>query len=798
MEKLTFTSIHNLIIEVLEISDNKKLEIIGLWYFNFLKSDETEVSLKLPEFELGFSKLAYDYIRNFTLAFNLLNKEEILNFENTCLFDFFNYKKKQNNPPKNYVLPYNENVDEIIKWGSDTIVDKNRFLPVFNENQICTNDDCKNIYDSLQLLKALMNKRLIKYPVLIDLEEDLTLVFDCFNKKPKADEKPKELILEKTVFTRDKLDKDTAAEKEEELLEENIKYRINLKYPNAKEPHSYLLEEVGIKRFNLIFNNRFYISEENSLKNDIILLPNEYVRTQNQLKELVEIPDFEIIQTNHNQNLFYLLKELKESWKNLNLNKYQYPFPKYWFLFINPSLSKTDWINQFIIDYPAIESEPIIKKIESIISELHDLNWFQPIVSRIQNDRIYFPELKSVRKKRLETIFDSFKYYYFDNYPHLKFINHLDSLNADEKINIVSLNAFDIFDIINLQQDNFINKVTIFVPDFMFYCYNPWVKNHLFINQSLALQTEMRKGLDANFVIKSEKLNKLDDELRRSAIKNIKGYRERYLIKEEELTNEIEELKEDDIEFLPDENEEVVIKRKKGNKVTITTKEGEQIVLKGTEQVLVQRDYVLYKNAESLIVGDLFLLNSDLNELLSNDSLFDKLSEIPDGIKDFQSRLFNIPKVYNVLKRRNISYKNEYHFKTRYLISAAEFVEDDLIIPRRKADWEIICNFLSIDSSEMNLAYISYYGRKKEYKIKELYKLVVELFVKKGFFGYSNSEEALNEIENILKDYQDIFSNGNEDFNLQELAESISVTLVNELVFKEIKNITIASYEQVY
>jgi hypothetical protein len=800
MEKLTFTSIHNLIIKVLDHCSNKKLEVIGLWYFNFLKSDETEVSLKLPEFELAFSKLAYKYIRNFTLVFNLLNKDEISNFENTCLFDFFNYETNINNPPKTYVLPYNEKVDEIIKWGPDTIVDKNRFLPVFKENQICTNDDCKNIYDSLQLLKVLMNQKLIKYPVLIDLEEDLILVFDCFNKKSKAEEKPKELILEKTVFTREKLDKDTAAEKEEELLEKNIKHRINIKYPNAKEPHPYLLEEVGEKRFNLIFNNRFHINEEHSLKNDIILLPNEYVEIQNEHKELVKIPNFKVIQTNHNQNLFYLLKELKESWKNIfKFNKWQYPFPKYWFLFINHSRSKTDWVNQFIVDYPAIENTPIITKIESIINELYDLNWFQHVVNKNKKYRIFFPELKSVRRKRLNTIFNSFKYYYLDNYPQLKFINHLDFLNANEKIDTVSLNAFDIFDILNLNQDNFINQVTILVPDFMFYCHGPWIKKHLFDKQALALQSDMREELDANFVINSERLNTINDELRLSTIKDIKEYRERYQIKEEVLPNEIEDEEEDeqedDIELLPEENEDVVIKRKKEKKVTITTKEDEEIVLTGTEQVLVQRDYVIYKNAESLKVGDLFLLNSDLNELLSNDVLFDKLSEIPDIIRVFQSRLFNISNVYDVLKRRNISYKNEYHFKTKYLISAAKFTEDDLIIPRRKADWKIICDLLSIATNEMNLAYISYYGRKKENRIKELYQLVVKLFIKKDFFGYSNSEEALNEIENILEDYRDIFRKGNEDIKPQELAEAISATLVNELVFKEIKNITIASDE---
>ncbi len=794
MGELSFLSIHHLIIEVLGKGENKKLEIIGLWYFNFLKSDETEVSLKLPEFELGFSKLAYEYIRNFTLGFYLLNKDEISNFKNTCLFDFFNYEKNQNNPPKNYVLTYNEKIDEIIKWGPDTIVDKNRFLPVFKENQICTNDDCKNIYDSLQLLKVLMNQQQIKYPVLIDFEEDLTLVFDCFNKKPKANEKPKELILEKTVFTRDNLDKDAAAEKEEELLEENIKNRINLKYPNSKEPHSYLLEEVGKNRFNLIFNNRFHINEEHSLKNDIILLPNEYVGIQNEPKKLVQIPNFEVIQTNHNQNLFYLLKELKESWKNLKLPKWQYPFPKYWFLFINHSRSKTDWMNQFIIDYPAVENSPIIKKIESIINELYVLNWFQPVVSSIKKYRIYFPELKSVRRKRLNTIFNSFKNYYLDYNPELKFINHLDSLNSNEKINIVSLNAFDVFDIINLHQDNFINKVTIFVPDFLFYCYNPWIKKHLFDNQALALQSDMRKELDPDFVINSERLNELNDELRLSTIKDIKEYRERYQIKEEVLTNEIEDEQEDDIELLPEENEDVVIKRKKEKKVTITTKEDEQIVLNGSEQVLVQRDYVIYKNAESLKIGDYFLSNIDLNKLISNDSFYDKLSEIPEGIKDFQSRLFNIKNVYKILRHHHIIYKGESYFNKRYLIPLDKLDEKNFKVPKRRHNWRIICDLLAINENEMELAFIAYYGRQKKNRIKELYSLVIKLFIENEYFGISKNEDVLNEIERVLINFNDIFKK-DKNYNPRDLAESISTNLINELVFKEIKNITIASNE---
>ena len=111
--------------------------------------------------------------------------------------------------------------------------------------------------------------------------------------------------------------------------------------------------------------------------------------------------EYNIINTNHRPELYDLLKLFKEKWLQLELNKFSTPFPKYWLLFLNPSLSSEQWINQFKKDFPAVSERPIIKVVEQIIKEIIELNWIENIIT--PSLKILFPELKSNRKKRLET-----------------------------------------------------------------------------------------------------------------------------------------------------------------------------------------------------------------------------------------------------------------------------------------------------------------------------------------------------------------------------------------------------------
>ena len=114
------------------------------------------------------------------------------------------------------------------------------------------------------------------------------------------------------------------------------------------------------KHFKLVFNNRFAYND--ILENDIYLLKDE-----TNLKSNLE---YDVINTGHSKELYDLFKSFKGQWVQLELNKFTTPFPKYWLLFLNASLTKEQWLNQFKKDFPAVAEKPIIQTVEQIIEEL--------------------------------------------------------------------------------------------------------------------------------------------------------------------------------------------------------------------------------------------------------------------------------------------------------------------------------------------------------------------------------------------------------------------------------------------
>ena len=108
METIEFHSIHKVVLNTLNIEADYRLEVIGRWYFIFLNSEEVELKLSLPSFDLEFSKIAFNYIRLFSITYNLVHIKKLDNFENTCLFDIFKYNpKKEVGRINDFVLDYN-------------------------------------------------------------------------------------------------------------------------------------------------------------------------------------------------------------------------------------------------------------------------------------------------------------------------------------------------------------------------------------------------------------------------------------------------------------------------------------------------------------------------------------------------------------------------------------------------------------------------------------------------------------------------------------------------------------------
>ena len=69
--------------------------------------------------------------------------------------------------------------------------------------------------------------------------------------------------------------------------------------------------------------------------------------------------------------VYELFRELKTSWKQYNFNIYVSPYPKYWFMFINPIVTIDEWIELFERNYPLVSQRPIMNVVREIIKELH-------------------------------------------------------------------------------------------------------------------------------------------------------------------------------------------------------------------------------------------------------------------------------------------------------------------------------------------------------------------------------------------------------------------------------------------
>ncbi len=790
MAELEFSKIHNVVIdafeETIEVYKESKLEIIGGWYFNFLISQEKNLSLILPEFNADLSRVALNYLRLFTLTFNLFNKEKLEDFEHCCLLDVFKYNPTINEINiQEYILNFIEQKNKTLVWNNETHTDHNSFLPVFLKCQLTSTKELNVIYYTFKLFQSIRKHKLINYPILLDIEKNINLVFNPFkncNNRSKSNVYCNELNIELANSFKD----EEAAGLEEQLKKINILNRVNIKYPYSKIPHLYL-SSLGDKRLNLEFNNRFFYNKPEG--QDIILTPEEF----NQHKKNIDfsVLDYHVVNTNHNSSLFKSLNAFKQNWISLDLNKFIAPYPKYWLLFVNQSLPKEEWVKQFKISYPSIANEPIINDVEDIITELHDLNWIIDALKEYSNPQIIFSELKGLRSKRLAWSFNNFKEYILSINPDSTFLDSTKSTSFHKNVEYIYLNAFDVIGLSNNKIG--LESCKVLTPDFMYFGYQPWIKYHVFTYKSNALIEGARSSLDINYEANKTSIELAKKELIEGVNSDIKTYRSKY--KEEVLEKEPRTLiitETEDLELLP--SEEINIpdsNNRKIQEIRVITTEGEEIIFRSNENVLVHRDFIRSSPAKVLLKGDLFMDISSFTEIINDDDFINKLSQQPEVAKKYQSRLHTMGEnVYKTLRNRGFSHSSRNYFKEHYLISEEDISDETHIIPRRKKDWKIICEILSIDDNERNLAFIAYYGRKKQNRLKELYKLVLNLYTENNNLQSSENPEFFKKLENIVQSYDDLFPK-NVDYNLLDITEAIASNVKNSIVFKEIRELRV-------
>lgn len=760
MDKIEFEKIHNVIIDFLQEGNNNELAVIGSWYFRFLVSNQEKLSLHLPYYSEELLTLSFNYIRAFTVVFNLLKGEKLTEYEGTCLFDIFNASscEKMDELTLDFIK-LNENH---VLWGENTLTKLDAFLPVFSKEEIIRLNKSKTIKNTFQLFKCVRNSGIIDFPQHIELEEK-TLTFNNVGVVHDY------LISEKLFLLNTRLSRKEAIQFKKELTSD-FKNCISIKYPYSLKP-TFPLTEIGGKKFNIVFNNRFTYND--ILENDLFLL-NDEINLTTKLK-------YDIIDTNHSKDLYDLFKLFKEQWAHLELNKFTTPFPKYWLLFLNPSLTKDDWLEQFKRDFPAVAEKPIIQTIEKIIEEVIELKWIEKVIT--DTTIILFPELKSLRKKRLEFVYNNFRNYIASLNKNVEFIDKVESHNYK---NVKVFDSFNIIDLANLNQSNCEDTINIMVPDFLYFGYQPWIKLHLFNYQFTPLLNGLREALDDNYISNKEKIEELRTEIIRGIKADLKNYSGKYKEDIEDIEEENPNL--EDLEYTnAEEIENTASEVNSENKIIIINQYLEnELAISSTEKVLLQKDTLIYVKAFNLKKGDFFVRNIDIAELYKSNNLYDKLVNIPQDVLKYQNQLFKKENVYQTLKNKGISYQHQNYFDNNYVLEINK--EHTFRISRRKKDWAIICEFLNINHSDQQLAFIAYYGRSKQNDLKKMYKSIIELLLENNWLGKIEDPTIINTVSKIVNKYNSIF-NTTDKSEITEISESIISTILSQLTFTEIKTI---------
>jgi hypothetical protein len=363
--------------------------------------------------------------------------------------------------------------------------------------------------------------------------------------------------------------------------------------------------------------------------------------------------------------------------------------------------------------------------------------------------------------------------------------------NIDVKINktVLLLDGFNIINTANILQYH--TNLKILIPDFLFFGYQPWINYHLLNYQYDSLLSPKRASLDDNFSLNSnvfvEEKKKIIENIKTEVIK----YKKKYKLEETDIEKEEMSVYSQDIVFTNEEEFEPNFNAKEkinDKELVIVTTRNQEYKFKASSQVLLRMNSIISCSASQLKVSDAFIPVAEIRNTIDRDYVINKLSRIPESVISFQAELSKSANVYNILKNFGLEYTNEKYFNDKYVLKEKTIVKDRFILPKRKNNWKIICEYLGINTSDMYQAWISYYGSKDINEIKNIYMHILNLCMENDSLKEIENPKFLNMIAAYLETKKSVFED-DEETNPADLAKSIISSIVNEISFHEIKEI---------
>jgi hypothetical protein len=136
-----------------------------------------------------------------------------------------------------------------------------------------------------------------------------------------------------------------------------------------------------------------------------------------------------------------------------------------------------------------------------------------------------------------------------------------------------------------------------------------------------------------------------------------------------------------------------------------------------------------------------------------------------------------------------IEYSDERYFKEKYVIEPKDYEIEKFILPKKKENWKIICEFLGITSSDMFQTWISHYGRRHINDIKRIYKWIYDLCLERNYISEIENPDLVNRVSGYIAENRIVFETEDETINPSEVAKSILSAIINEIKFHEVKEI---------
>lgn len=724
------------------IANPYSLETVGKWFHAFVQTKEPSLTVRVPSFDEASQTSYIEYIILANLLFKTLNKPRVSQFEGTALFDLFKYLSGKKNGDLS--LPYRTQQKLHVAFGSDTLLSTTRFSPLFRAEQLLAGVHNNAIFDAFHLFSSITKTNLLEWPVLIDLERDLTIFI------ARAYQLPSQRLL--TVTTK------TVNFKNDSQLDDyltairgaDFTQLIMYKSPYNSTISSVFRTQLGRARhFEVIFNTRLHYFDIKA--SEVVLRPSEiHAVSESEVQPLLD--SVQVVTTDHRKDLYEKLINLKDAWAGFD-NRFKTPFPAKWLMCINPDRHVDYWIARYRMDFPAVH-DMLLQGVEEIIRELHKLNW--PALLKSENARASVIVPNSTLYSEVVTS--------FRNYCQGLFQRVIDpvELMRGEGItdDIIVLDPFNITMLSNLTHLTKKYKIKIIVPDILYYTHIPYLKYHIARHQFDPAVLGLRSVLDANYK-QSETAWHAN---RKHVLTTIREGSNAYLSSIGVNKDVVIDEREPEVDFIPEGSLEHEISERAGEKEARLKSENVRLILVkttlGTEYSFNPSTKVLFRDLGYLLTGSAALLEPGMQFIplgeittdLDRQTLVNKLASMPQQALSWKEQLkersTSVTHLYNLLQKQGLSISLN-RFSQNWQENDYNQLTGEFHLPRSYKDWTIVCQYLNI--VEIERAWDCHRCRANQNAIKRAYTQILQLLSDYETFGVNTDDHILEQVTAIFQ-----------------------------------------------